>query len=70
MVPEIGEEHEEDGAVHPDEVNDGGVLVVTAGQEVVLRDVQRNQDELDLERERGQGTGEVADKDQMWNVEA
>lgn len=40
MIPEIGEEHKEDGAVHPDEVDDDWVLVVTGGHEVVLRDVQ------------------------------
>ena len=48
MIPEIGEEHKEDGAIHPDEVNNERVLVVTAGHEVVLGDVQRDQDKLDL----------------------
>lgn len=49
VIPEIGEEHKEDRAVHPDEVDDDRVLVVTTGHEVVLGDVQRNQNKLDLE---------------------
>lgn len=40
LIPEIGEEHEEDGTIHPDEVDDDRILVVTAGHEVVLGDVQ------------------------------
>lgn len=40
VVPEVGEEHEEEGAVYPDEVDDERVLVVAAGYEVVLADVQ------------------------------
>lgn len=48
MIPEIGEQNEEDGAIHPDEVNNNWVLVVAAGQEVVLGDVQRDQDKLEL----------------------
>jgi hypothetical protein len=40
VIPEIGEQYEEDGAIHPDEVDDDGVLVVAAGHEVVLADVQ------------------------------
>lgn len=40
MIPEIGEQDEEDGAIHPDEVDDERVLVVAAGHEVVLADVQ------------------------------
>lgn len=58
MIPEIGEEHKEDGAVHPDKVDDDWVLVVTAGHEVVLGDVQRDQDELDLgQRQRSGNRG-------------
>lgn len=48
VIPEIGEQNEEDGAVHPDEVDNDWVLVVAAGQEVVLGDVQRDQDKLEL----------------------
>lgn len=40
VIPEIGEQDEEDGAIHPDEVDDERVLVVAAGHEVVLADVQ------------------------------
>lgn len=40
VIPEIGEEHKEDGAIHPDEVDNDGILVVAAGHEVVLADVQ------------------------------
>lgn len=40
VIPEVGEQHEEDGAIHPDEVNNDWVLVVTAGHKVVLGDVQ------------------------------
>ena len=54
LIPEIGEEQEEDGAVHPDEGDDDRILVVTAGHEVVLGDVQRDQDKLDL-GQKGKG---------------
>lgn len=40
VIPEVGEQYEEDGAVHPDEVDDDRILVVAAGHEVVLADVQ------------------------------
>lgn len=40
VIPEIGEQHEEDGAIHPYEVDNERVLVVAAGHEVVLTDVQ------------------------------
>lgn len=49
VIPEVGEQHEEDGTVHPDEVDDDWILVVTARHEVVLGDVQGDQDKLDLE---------------------
>jgi len=74
LIPEIGEEHEEDGAVHPDEVDDDWVLVVTTGQEVVLGDVQRDQDKLDLgpkgmgQRTQGERTGEQGDRTQWGGL--
>lgn len=40
VIPEIGEQHKEDGAIHPDEVDNDWVLVATAGHEVVLGDMQ------------------------------
>lgn len=40
VIPEIGEEQEEDSTIHPDQVDDDRVLVVTAGHEVILGDVQ------------------------------
>lgn len=40
LIPEIGEQHKEDGTIHPDEVDDNWVLVATAGHEVELADVQ------------------------------
>lgn len=58
VIPEIGEEHEEDGAIHPDEVDNERVLVVAAGHEVVLADVQGDEDKLDLDRAR-QGSERV-----------
>ena len=48
LHPEVGEEHEEEGSVHPYEVEDHGVLVVTAVQEVILGGVERHQHKLDL----------------------
>lgn len=36
LDPEVGEEHEEEGSVHPDKVDDCGELVVTAVHEVIL----------------------------------
>lgn len=48
LDPEVGEEHEEEGAVHPDEVEDHGELVVTAVHEVILGSVERHQDKLGL----------------------
>jgi hypothetical protein len=40
VIPEIGEQHKEDGAIHPHEVGNDWVLVATAGHEVVLGDMQ------------------------------
>lgn len=40
LNPEVGEEYEEEGSVHPDEVNEHGHLKVTLLHEVVLRDVK------------------------------
>lgn len=48
LDPEVGEEHEEEGSVHPDEVEDHGELVVTAVHEVILGSMERYQDKLDL----------------------
>ena len=48
LDPEVGEEHEEEGSVHPDEVDDQGELVIAAGHEVILGGVKRYQDKLYL----------------------
>ena len=48
LDPEVGEEHEEEGTIHPDEVDDHGELVVAAVQEVILGGVKRYQDKLGL----------------------
>lgn len=40
LDPEVGEEHEEEGSVHPDEVNDCWELVVAAVHEVILGGVE------------------------------
>lgn len=48
LDPEVGEEHEEEGSVHPDKVDDQGELVVTAVHEVILGCMKRYQDKLDL----------------------
>lgn len=48
LDPEVGEEDEEEGAVHPDEVNDGGELEVTAVHKVILSGVEGDQDKLGL----------------------
>lgn len=36
LVPEVGEEHEEERSIHPDEVEEQGDLIVTAFHEVPL----------------------------------
>lgn len=48
LDPEVGEEHEEEGSIHPDEVEDHGELVVTAVHEVILGGVEGYQNKLDL----------------------
>lgn len=48
LDPEVGEEDKEEGAIHPDEVNDGGELVVTAVHKVILSGVEGDQDKLGL----------------------
>lgn len=46
LVPEVGEEHKEEGAIHPDEVDEQGYLVVTAVHEVILGDVEGHHHKL------------------------
>lgn len=48
LHPEVWEQNEEEGSVHPDEVDDHGELVITAFHEVILGGVERYQDKLDL----------------------
>ncbi len=48
LDPEVREEHEEEGSIHPDEVEDHGELVVAAVHEVILGSVERYQDKLGL----------------------
>lgn len=48
LHPEVGEEHEEEGSVHPDEVDDCGELVVAVVHEVILGCVERHEHKLDL----------------------
>lgn len=48
LDPEVGEEHEEEGSIHPDEVDDHGELVVAAVHKVILCSMKRYQDKLDL----------------------
>lgn len=48
LDPEVGEEHEEEGSIHPDEVNDHRELVVAAVHEVILGSMERYQDKLGL----------------------
>lgn len=52
LVPEVGEEDEEEGAIHPDEVEDHRHLIVTAGHEVILCSVKGHQHKLHLEGSR------------------
>lgn len=51
LVPEVGEEYEEDDAVNPDEVDEDGELVIAGGHEVVLGDVDGDDHKLQLEVE-------------------
>lgn len=48
LVPEVGEEHEEDDAVNPDEVDEDGELVTAGGHEVILGDVDGDDYKLQL----------------------
>lgn len=51
LHPKIGEEEEEEKAVHPDQVDPQGDLVVTLLHEIVLADVDGDQDKLRLKQE-------------------
>lgn len=46
LVPEVGEEDEEDGPINPDKVDEDRKLVLAAGHEVVLGDVDRDDHKL------------------------
>lgn len=48
MVPEVGEENEEDDSINPDEVDEDWELVATGGHKVVLGDVDRDEHKLQL----------------------
>lgn len=48
LVPKVGEEDEEDGPINPDEVDEDGELVLAAGHEVILGDVDGDNHELCL----------------------
>lgn len=48
LDPEVGEEHKEEGSIHPDEVDDNGELVIAGVHEVILGSVKRYEDKLDL----------------------
>jgi len=48
LDPEVGEENEKEGSVHPDEVENHGELVVAAVHEVILGGMERYQDKLGL----------------------
>lgn len=48
LDPEVGEEDEEEHAVDPDEVDENGHLEFTVFHEVILRDVDRHYDKLNL----------------------
>lgn len=52
LVPEVGEEDEEEGAVHPDKVDDHRHLVITARHEVILCSMKGHQHKLHLEKDR------------------
>ena len=42
LVPEVGEQNKEEGAVHPNEVDEQRDLIVTALHKVILRDMEGN----------------------------
>lgn len=48
LHPKVGEEEEEEEAVHPDQVYPYGHLIVTVLHEVVLADVDGDQNKLHL----------------------
>lgn len=48
LVPEVGEEDEEDGPIYPDKVNEDGELVLAVGHEVILGDVDGDNHKLRL----------------------
>lgn len=48
LDPEVGEEDEEEHAIDPDKVDEYGHLVFTVFHEVILRDVDRHYDKLNL----------------------
>lgn len=48
LVPKVGEEDEEDGPINPDEVDEDGELVLAAGHEVILGDVDGDNHKLCL----------------------
>lgn len=52
LDPEVGEEDEEEGSVHPDEVDDCWELVAAAVHEVILGGVEGYEDKLDLPGEK------------------
>lgn len=58
LDPEVGEEDEEQHAVHQDEVDEYGHLVFTVFHEVILRDVDRHHDKLRLWKQK-QETNEI-----------
>lgn len=48
LYPKVGEEDEEENAIHPDNMDPQGNLVITLFHEVVLADVDRDQNKLRL----------------------
>lgn len=51
LHPKIGEEEEEEKAIHPDQVDPQGHLVVALLHEIILADVDGDQNKLRLKRE-------------------
>lgn len=48
LVPKVGEQDEEDGPINPDEVDEDGELVLAAGHEIILGDVDGDNHKLCL----------------------
>lgn len=48
LDPEVGEKNEEEGSIHPDQVEDHGELVVAAVHEVILGCMERHEHKLGL----------------------